>query len=67
LAAEKAGGPDARIVVKKADAKPLIFDVLYNAFRPMNITHIYNVSSDVLSCKVKRQNRLTFFVIFSRF
>lgn len=51
-AAEKAGGPDARIVVKKADAKPLIFDALYDAFRPMNITQIYNVSVDILSCKV---------------
>jgi hypothetical protein len=48
LAAEKVGGPNARIVVKKAEAKPLIFDLLYDAFRPMNITQIHNVSSDVL-------------------
>jgi hypothetical protein len=46
LAAEKVGGPNARIVVKKAEAKPLIFDLLYDAFRPMNITQIHNVSPD---------------------
>jgi hypothetical protein len=49
LAAEKVGGPNARIVVKKAEAKPLIFDLLYDAFRPMNITQIHDVSSDVHS------------------
>ena len=43
-AAIKAGGPEARIVVKKDLAKPIIFDVLYEAFKPMNITQIHAVS-----------------------
>lgn len=42
-AAIEAGGPDARIVVKKDQAKPLIFDALYDAMKPMNITQIYTV------------------------
>ena len=41
--ATKLGGPNAKIVVKKLDAKQLIFDLLYEAFRPMNITQIYEV------------------------
>ena len=36
--ADKQGG--GKIVVSKADAKKLIFDVLYNEFQPMNITGI---------------------------
>lgn len=44
-AAEKAGGPSARIVVDKNDAKKLIFDLLYDKFRPMNITQVNTVSS----------------------
>jgi hypothetical protein len=43
--AEKHGGPDARIVVSKPAAKKLIFDMLHDSFRPMNITEIYQVSS----------------------
>jgi len=39
--AEKQGGPDARIVVSKPAAKKIIFDMLHDAFRPMNITEIY--------------------------
>lgn len=35
--AEKLGGPDARVVVSKPDAKKLIFDKLHNEFAPMNI------------------------------
>jgi hypothetical protein len=41
-AAEKMGG--TKIVVNKMDAKKIIFDFLYDAFRPMTITQIYNVS-----------------------
>jgi hypothetical protein len=47
-AAEKIGGPDARIVVKKPDAKKLIFDMLHESFQPMNITDIFKVSLTVL-------------------
>ena len=42
-AAEAMGGPDARIVVSKPTAKKLIFDLLHDAFRPLNITHIHKV------------------------
>jgi hypothetical protein len=41
--AAKRGGKDARIVVSKPAAKRLIFNVLLNVFRPMNITEIYEV------------------------
>jgi hypothetical protein len=42
-AAEAVGGKDVRIVVGKPAAKKLIFDKLFDAFRPMNITQIYKV------------------------
>lgn len=42
-AAEAAGGPGARIVLSKPIAKKIIYDSLYNAFRPMNITEIHKV------------------------
>lgn len=44
-AAVAMGGKDARIVVSKPKAKKLIFDMLENAFRPMNITDIHKVRS----------------------
>ena len=40
-AATAAGGPDARIVVSKPEGKKLIYDLLFDAFRPMNINQIY--------------------------
>lgn len=40
-AANKAGG--GRIVVKKEQAKPLIYQMLYDKMKPMNITQIYTV------------------------
>lgn len=43
-AAQALGGKDVRIVVSKPAAKKLIFDFLYDAFQPMNITQIYKVS-----------------------
>ena len=43
-AAEAMGGPDARIVVSKPAAKKLVFDMLQDAFRPMNITMIHKVN-----------------------
>lgn len=42
-AAEAMGGPDARIVVSKPIAKKLIFHLLHDAFRPLNITQIHKV------------------------
>jgi hypothetical protein len=44
-AAEALGGPEARIVVSKPAAKKLIFDMLHEAFAPMNITQIHQVCS----------------------
>jgi hypothetical protein len=44
-AAEAIGGKDARIVVSKPAAKKFIFDLLFDAFCPMNITQIFKVSS----------------------
>jgi len=41
--ATKLGGPEARIVVSKPEAKKMIFDLLHDAFAPMNITQIYQV------------------------
>ncbi len=35
--AEKLGGPNARVVVSKPEAKKLVFDELRNEFAPMNI------------------------------
>jgi len=43
--AEELGGKGVRIVVKKSEAKKLIFDVLHEAFRPMNITQLHKVTS----------------------
>lgn len=43
-AAEAAGGTGARIIVSKPAAKKLIFDMLHDSFRPMNITQIHTVS-----------------------
>lgn len=42
-AAEAAGGQSARIVIQKATAKKIIFDFLFDAFCPMNITEIHKV------------------------
>lgn len=41
-AAIQLGGPNARIVLDSETAKKKIFDFLYDAFKPMNITQIYN-------------------------
>jgi hypothetical protein len=41
--AESMGGPNARIIVSKPEAKKLIFDVLHDAFAPMNITELHSV------------------------
>jgi hypothetical protein len=43
-AAEELGGTGARIVLHKPLAKKMIFDFLFDAFRPMNITDIHKVS-----------------------
>jgi hypothetical protein len=44
-AAEAIGGPGSRIIVRKPEAKKLIYEILYDAFQPMNITQIYQVGS----------------------
>jgi hypothetical protein len=49
--AEAVGGPSARIVVQKVKAKKLIFDLLHDAFLPMNITQIHKVK---LSSRIRR-------------
>ena len=69
-AAEAMGGKDARIVVGKPTAKKLIFDILFDAFCPMNITQIYKVRllfcSDSMIRRFQSQtlsyNRLCFVV-----
>jgi hypothetical protein len=43
-AAEAIGGPGSRIIVSKLEAKKAIYDMLYDTFRPMDITQIYHVS-----------------------
>jgi hypothetical protein len=43
--AEAVGGPSARIVVQKVKAKKLIFDLMHDAFLPMNITQIHKVEN----------------------
>lgn len=42
-AAESLGGADARIVLSKPAAKKIIYEFLYDAFRPCTITEIYEV------------------------
>jgi hypothetical protein len=54
-AAEALGGPDARIVVDKKDAKKLIFGLLYDAFTPMNITQIHTALKAVVPSPVLKQ------------
>lgn len=49
-AAIKAGGPDARIIVKKDLAKKVIFELLYDKMKPMNITQIHTVRFLLLCC-----------------
>jgi hypothetical protein len=42
--AEALGGPGARIIVSKPAAKEKILETMFDAFRPMNITEIFQVS-----------------------
>ena len=42
-AAATRGGPGARIIVSKPEAKKLIFDYLFDSFAPKNISQIYEV------------------------
>ena len=51
---EAAGGKDARIVVSKAAAKKLIYDLLYDTFGVMNITDIYKALKCVVPSPVLR-------------
>lgn len=58
-AANKAGG--GRIVVSKDQAKPLIFQMLYDKMKPMNITQIYTVRvlTRVCAFRVSNNSRYT--------
>jgi len=40
----KKGGKDAKIIISQAQAQPIVFNLLRDSFRPMNITTIYEVS-----------------------
>jgi hypothetical protein len=54
-AAEAMGGPDARIIVEKKKAKKIIFALLYDSFRPMNITQIFSSLNAVVPSPVLKQ------------
>lgn len=56
--AEKMGGPGARIVVDKDTAKKLIFDVLHDAFAPMNISQLHKVCTPAIQAKVTRLSHI---------
>jgi len=57
--ANSMGGPNARIVVEKRKAKKLIFDMLHDAFAPMNITQIHKVRfGKVQSCRASSRRQL---------
>ena len=47
-AAEAAGGPNARIVISKVAAKKMIFDWLFDAFRPVTISDIHKVGTETI-------------------
>ena len=51
-AANVMGGSKACIVVNKIKAKRLIFEVLHNAFKPMNITDLYKTLKAVVPAPV---------------
>jgi hypothetical protein len=51
-AATRIGGKDARIVVSKPAAKKLIFDLMIDAFKPMNITDIYKALKAIVPSPV---------------
>ena len=46
--AEKMGGPGVKIVVSKAVAKPMIFNMMHDSFRPMNITEIHHMGKAIV-------------------
>jgi hypothetical protein len=60
-AANKAGG--GRIVVSKDQAKPLIFQMLYDKMKPMNITQIYTVRVLTRVCAFRVSNNLRYTLI----
>jgi hypothetical protein len=41
--AVKKGDKDAKIIISQSQAFPVIFDLLRDEFRPLNITSIYEV------------------------
>ena len=48
-AALQLGGAGAKVVVYPEEAKPLIYDLLKDIFRPMNISVIYRVRHSTLN------------------
>jgi hypothetical protein len=66
LETAKALGGDKLIVSKEA-AKKVIFDVLHDAFRPMNITDIFNVSlHDFIVVTMVFDSRVNIYLIYSK-
>jgi hypothetical protein len=51
-AAKKMGGKDTKIIVVKSLAKPLIYKVLLDSYRPMNITELYMVRTIFLGMEL---------------
>lgn len=43
MEAEAKGGKGAKVIVVQSEAKKVIFNLLKDSFRPMNITSIYEV------------------------
>jgi len=43
IEAERKGGKGAKVVLIQSNAKKLIYNLLKDSFRPMNITSIYEV------------------------
>jgi len=56
IVAESLGGKDARIVVSKPDAKKLIFELLSEAFRPMNISDLFKALKGVVPSQMKQNS-----------
>eukprot|EP00957_Ditylum_brightwellii_P164742 12542973-Ditylum_brightwellii.AAC.1 len=51
-AAIKMGGEGAKIILTKSHAKKLVFDLLRDSFKPMNITTIYKALKAVVPSPV---------------
>ena len=61
--AEALGGSGARIIVSKPAAKEKILETMFDAFRPMNITEIFQVRTPSAELQTTTQGHLTFWAI----